>query len=75
MEGGFQWKFDRRIFESHAGGMRAIAKPYLPEVRCRFALLRSQHGLVTRDIGAAISQDVVDTVRRETGQDVGHARR
>ena len=52
--GGWQWKFDRRIFESYAGGMRSIAKPYLPEVRCRFALLRSQHGLVTRDIGASM---------------------
>ena len=34
------------------GGMRGTAKPYLPRVGCRFALLRSQRGLVTRDIGA-----------------------
>jgi pimeloyl-ACP methyl ester carboxylesterase len=51
VEGGYVWKFDRHLFESFGGGMRAIAKPYLTEVRCRFALLRSQHGLVTRDIG------------------------
>ena len=51
-DGGWQWKFDRAIFESFGGGMRGIAKPYLPRVRCRFALLRSQRGLVTRDIGA-----------------------
>lgn len=54
VEGGFQWKFDRRVFEQFAGGMRGIARPYLGEVRCRFALLRSEHGLVTEDIGAAM---------------------
>jgi pimeloyl-ACP methyl ester carboxylesterase len=52
VQGGWQWKFDRAIFESFSGGMRGIAKPYLPRVHCRFALLRSQRGLVTRDIGA-----------------------
>ncbi|MDQ1373867.1 MAG: hypothetical protein QOJ09_1205, partial [Actinomycetota bacterium] len=51
---GWQWKFDRRIFEQFAGGMRAVALPYLPRVRCRFALLRSERGLVTRDIGASM---------------------
>lgn len=51
VEGGVQWKFDRRIFEQFAHGMRGIARPYLPEVRCRLALLRSGRGLVTRDIG------------------------
>ena len=51
VDGGFQWKFDRRIFEQFAGGMRGIAMPYLQRVECRFALLRSEHGLVTRDIG------------------------
>ena len=54
-DGGWQWKFDRRIFEQFAGGsMRAIALPYLGRVRCRFALLRSERGLVTRDIGASM---------------------
>ena len=51
VDGGYQWKFDRHIFEQFAGGMRGIARPYLPEVRCRLALLRSGRGLVTRDIG------------------------
>jgi pimeloyl-ACP methyl ester carboxylesterase len=51
VEGGWQWKFDRRIFEQFAGGMRGIALPYLSAVRCRFALLRSEQGLVTPDIG------------------------
>jgi pimeloyl-ACP methyl ester carboxylesterase len=54
VDGGFQWKFDRRVFEQFAGGMRGIARPYLGQVRCRLALLRSEHGLVTEDIGAAM---------------------
>ena len=29
VDGGWQWKFDRRIFEQFAGGMRGIALPYL----------------------------------------------
>lgn len=53
-DGGFRWKFDRNVFAQFAGGMRGIARPYLGEVRCRFALLRSEHGLVTEDIGAAM---------------------
>ena len=54
VEGGFRWKFDARVFEQFAGGRRGIARPYLGEVRCRLALLRSEHGLVTEDIGAAM---------------------
>jgi pimeloyl-ACP methyl ester carboxylesterase len=54
-DGGWQWKFDRRIFEQFAGGsMRAIALPYLGRVRSRFALLRSERGLITHDIGASM---------------------
>jgi pimeloyl-ACP methyl ester carboxylesterase len=49
---GWVWKFDRKIFLSFGGGMRGIARPYLSQVRCRFALLRSEYGLVTRGIGA-----------------------
>lgn len=54
VEGGWQWKFDRRIFAqfAEAGSIRASAMPYLPQVRCRLALLRSENGLVTEDIGA-----------------------
>jgi pimeloyl-ACP methyl ester carboxylesterase len=51
---GWQWKFDRRIFEQFAGGLRSVALPYLERVRSRFALLRSENGLVTRDIGASM---------------------
>ncbi len=52
VDGGWQWKFDRRIFEQFAGGMRGIALPYLTRVVCRLALLRSENGLVTPDIGS-----------------------
>ena len=54
VDGGWQWKFDRRIFEQFARSMRGVALPYLPKVRCRFALLRSEYGLVTHDIGASM---------------------
>jgi len=54
VDGGWQWKFDRRIFEQFARSMRGVALPYLPQVRCRFALLRSEFGLVTPDIGASM---------------------
>ena len=54
VDGGFQWKFDRRIFEQFAGGMRGVAMPYLSQVQCRVALLRSEHGLITEDIGASM---------------------
>lgn len=51
VEGGWSWKFDHRIFERFSSGTRALALPYLPRVRCRYALFRSEHGLVTPDIG------------------------
>ena len=54
VDGGWQWKFDRQVFDQFAGGMRSIALPYLSRVRCRLALLRSENGLVTEDIGAAM---------------------
>lgn len=55
VEGGWQWKFDRKVFAQFAGGsMRAVALPYIEHVRCRFALLRSECGLVTKDIGASM---------------------
>ena len=50
VDGGFAWKFDRTMFDSFGGSMRGIAKPYLLQVRCRFALLRAEHGLITPDI-------------------------
>jgi pimeloyl-ACP methyl ester carboxylesterase len=34
--------------------MRSIAAPFLTEVYCRLALLRSECGLVTPDIGASM---------------------
>ncbi len=54
VQGGWQWKFDRQVFAQFGSGMRSIALPYLPEVRCRLALLRSECGLVTPDIGRSM---------------------
>lgn len=54
VEGGWRWKFDRSVFAQFAGGVRSIALPYLSDITCRLALLRSEHGLVTRDIGEAM---------------------
>ena len=54
VEGGWQWKFDRRVFAQFGAGMRSIALPYLSEVTCRLALLRSECGLVTPDIGESM---------------------
>ena len=54
VEQGWRWKFDRRVFAQFAGGVRSIALPYLSDVSCRLALLRSENGLVTRDIGDAM---------------------
>jgi pimeloyl-ACP methyl ester carboxylesterase len=54
VDGGWSWKFDRRIFAQFSGGVRSVALPYLSAVTCRLALLRSEYGLVTRDIGEAM---------------------
>jgi len=51
VDGGFSWKFDHNLFNAFSGSIRSVALPYLPEVRCRFALLRAEFGLVTPDIG------------------------
>jgi pimeloyl-ACP methyl ester carboxylesterase len=49
VSGGYTWKFDPVVF------LRATpraARELLPKVRCRIALFRAEHGLVTPDIGA-----------------------
>ena len=47
VDGGWTWKFDPRIFD------RPVPTgELLQRVRCRIALFRSEHGLVTPDIGA-----------------------
>jgi pimeloyl-ACP methyl ester carboxylesterase len=48
VEGGITWKFDPVIFERTTP--RATHE-ILPDVRCRLALFRAEHGLVTPDIG------------------------
>jgi pimeloyl-ACP methyl ester carboxylesterase len=54
VQGGWQWKFDRRVFEQFGAGLGSLAEAYLADVRCRLALLRSEFGLVTPDIGASM---------------------
>ncbi len=54
VDGGWSWKFDRAVFAQFGGGIRSIALPYLSEVRGRLALLRSEDGLVTEDIGRSM---------------------
>lgn len=54
VDGGWQWKFDRHLFEQFSSGLRDIALPYLSSVRCRLALLRSENGLVTDDISESM---------------------
>ena len=49
---GWRWKFDHRAFSAFEENPRVAARPYLPNVRCRLALLASEHGLVTKDVGA-----------------------
>jgi pimeloyl-ACP methyl ester carboxylesterase len=47
VEGGYSWKFDPRIFQHVA----VPSGDLLPRIRCRVALFRSEFGLVSRDIG------------------------
>jgi len=46
--GGFSWKFDPKLFMAVS---RSLAAEMLPRVRGRVALIRSEHGLVTPEIG------------------------
>jgi pimeloyl-ACP methyl ester carboxylesterase len=45
---GFTWKFDPVIFRRETP---RASHELLPQVKCRVALFRSEHGLVTPDIG------------------------
>ena len=47
-DGGWVWKFDTGLFTAVS---RNAAAEQLPKVRCRVALLRAEHGLVTPEIG------------------------
>lgn len=47
IEDGWTWKYDPNIFVP----ARSEARQLLPEVSCRVALFRSEHGLVTPEIG------------------------
>lgn len=47
VEGGWSWKYDPEIFVP----TRAESRELLAQVRCRVALFRAEHGLVTPEIG------------------------
>ena len=42
------------MFEQFGAGLGSLAEAYLADVGCRLALLRSEFGLVTPDIGASM---------------------
>ena len=46
VEGGWRWKFDPKVFDR-----RVPTGDELQGIRCRVALFRSEHGLVTADTG------------------------
>ncbi len=48
VEGGYTWKFDPRLFMPQ----RSEPSDMLARITCRVALFRTEHGLVTSDIGA-----------------------
>ena len=48
--GGFTWKFDRNVFGA-GEHPRTAARPHLSAVRTRLALLASEYGLVTPEVG------------------------
>jgi len=50
-QGGWRWKFDHLAFSAFEENPRVAARPYLPKVTCRLALLASECGLVTEDVG------------------------
>ena len=47
VDGGWSWKYDPNIFVP----ARSEPRQLLPKVSCRVALFRSEHGLVTPEIG------------------------
>lgn len=55
VDGGWTWKFDPELFRAIS---RTAAAEQLPNVRCRVALLRSEFGLVTPEIGRVIYENL-----------------
>lgn len=56
--GGVRWKFDPTVFAQFGGSIRGVALPYLRRIVARFALLRCENGLVTRDIGEFMNAEL-----------------
>jgi pimeloyl-ACP methyl ester carboxylesterase len=51
VEGGWTWKFDPLFF-----GHRSLLRDLLPKVECPTALFRSEYGLVTQRMAAAMAR-------------------
>jgi len=49
--GGWRWKFDHNAFSAFEENPRVAARPYLPKITCRLALLASEQGLVNKEVG------------------------
>ena len=49
---GWRWKFDHLAFSAFGENPRVAARPYLPKITCRLALLASEYGLVNAEVGA-----------------------
>ena len=73
VDGGYRWKFDREVFAQFAGGsIRAVALPHLRRIVARFALLRSENGLVTRDIGDFMNAELGSVATVAEIPEAGH---
>ena len=72
VEGGWSWKFDHDLFSAFTAPVRMVALPYLSRVRCRFALLRAELGLVTPDIGASMYEQLGRTAPVVELPEMGH---
>jgi len=69
---GWQWKVDRQIFAKFGGELGRAALPYLSLVRCRLALLRAEHGLVTPNIGEFMYNELGRAAPVITLPEAGH---
>ena len=65
---GWTWKFDKAVFAQR----RVDAAELLSQVRCRVAVFRSEHGLLTADIGAYMYEQLGHNAPVIEIPDAGH---
>jgi pimeloyl-ACP methyl ester carboxylesterase len=61
VDDGYVWNFDRNVFGA-VEHPRSATRPYLSEVRIRLALLASQRGLVTPEVGRYMYEEQLGRV-------------